>query len=292
MKKDDAVLVHTEDGVALALWRSPAAAPARRTPVLLVHGTFSNRMFMGGSAERGLAGFLAARGHDAWVAELRGHGRSGPQHAGERWRFEDWILRDAPTLIRGVLEHTGAASLVWIGHSAGGIIGLAHAGVTPAAETGLAGMVVAGAPAPTGLSPWPRLLALLGYGVARLVGRLPARRLGIGPEDEHVGVFGQWMAWNLRGEWHGDDGTDYFASLSRVRAPVLAVAGAGDRIVAPPQVCRQLLEACGSPDKTFLLCGRASGFSENYGHNRVLVSRGAREEVWPRIAEWMERRFP
>lgn len=292
MTRDDALLVPTDDGVELAVWRTVPADPRRRTPVLLVHGTFSNRQFMGGRGERGLAGALAARGFDCWVAELRGHGRSGPHHAGANWRFEDWIRRDAPALIGGVLAATGAERLVWLGHSAGGIIGLAHAGLVGPDAPGIAGIVVAAAPAPTGLSFGPRVLALLGYGIARLVGRFPARRLGIGPEDEHVGVFGQWMQWNLRGEWHGDDGTDYFANLRRVTAPVLALAGAGDLVVAPPRVCARLLEACGSADRTFVTCGRAAGFKENYGHNRVLVSRGAREDVWPLIAEWMERRFP
>jgi predicted alpha/beta hydrolase len=288
--KPDAVL-RAADGVELALWRSPPEGAARRTPLLLVHGTFSNRQFFHGAGVRGLSGALAARGWDAWVAELRGHGRSGATAVRRNWRFEDWIRHDAPALVRGVLERTASASLAWIGHSAGGIIGLAHAGLR-GADAGIAGLVVAGAPAPTGLSPMPKLLARLGWGIATLVGRFPARALRIGPEDEHAGVFGQWMRWNVRGEWHGDDGTDYFAQLRRVTAPVLALAGGGDHLVAPPRTCAALLAACGSADRTFIRCGRADGFRENYGHNRVLVSRGARAEVWPLIADWLERRFP
>lgn len=292
MSTEAAARVRTADDVELALFRAPPRGAPRRAAVLLVHGTFSNRTFFAGSAERGLAGALAERGYDAWVAELRGHGRSGGVAKGRDWHFEDWIRYDAPALVRGVLEQSGAERLVWIGHSAGGIIGLAHVGLAGPLAGRVGGIVIAAAPAPVGLAASQRLMARAGWLIARAMGRFPARLLGIGPEDEHVGVFGQWMQWNLRGEWHGDDGTDYFASLARVTAPILALAGGGDRLVAPPRVCERLLAACGSRDKTFVVCGRTQGFSENYDHNRVLVSRGARAEVWPLIADWLERRFP
>ena len=62
-----AARVRTADGVELALFRAPVAGKPRRTAVLLVHGTFSNRNFFHGAGERGLAFALAQRGFDAWV---------------------------------------------------------------------------------------------------------------------------------------------------------------------------------------------------------------------------------
>lgn len=286
------LLVRADDGVELALWHAPPAGPPRSTAVLLVHGTFSNRRFFLGAGERGLARVLAERGYDAWVPELRGHGRSGALGRAQQWHFEDWIRRDAPAVVAGVRDHAGPERLVWIGHSAGGVIGLAFAGQGGPLARHVAGFVVAGAPAPLGLGPAQRPLALAGWLIARLVGRFPARALRIGPEDEHAGVFGQWMRWNLQRRWLGADGTDYFANLSRVTAPVLALAGGGDRLVAPAATCRGLLDACGGADHKFVRCGRAEGFAENYDHNRVLVSRGARAEVWPLIIAWLEQRFP
>lgn len=286
------LLVRTDDGVDLALWRVPPDRPTTRAPVLLVHGTFSNHRFFHGTRERGFARALARRGFDAWVAELRGHGRSGAAGRGEAWRFEDWIRHDAPALVRGVVAHSGADRVLWVGHSAGGVIGAALLGLGGPEADRVAGLVMVGAPAPTGLGLMQRPIAAAGYLLARLFGRFPARLLGIGPEDEHLGIFAQWMRWNLRGEWHGDDGTDYFANCRRVRVPVLALAGGGDWLVAPPAVCEDLLEACGSGDRMFVACGRAEGFAEDYDHNRVLVSTPARGDVWPLIADWLESRSP
>lgn len=288
---DEPVLVRADDGVELALYRARAEGPTRRnTPILLVHGTFSNRHFFLGSGDRGLARYLAARGYDAWVGELRGRGRSGEAGRVHQWRFEDWIRRDAPALLRGVCEATGRERLAWIGHSAGGVIAVAYAGLAAELSGAIAGIVTAGAPAPTRPGMWHVPLAALGYGLTRLLGRFPARALRIGPEDEQPGIMGQWMAWNIRGRWIGDDGTDYLASARRVTVPVLALAGAGD-FIAPPSACRALLNAMGGNDHRLIVCGRAQGFDENFSHDRVIVSTPARQQVWPRIADWIEERF-
>ncbi len=288
---DEPVRAVCADGVGLALYRARPAEARSATPVLLVHGTFSNRAFFLGRHERGFARYLAGRGFDAWVAELRGHGRSGAAGRAAAWHFEDWIRHDAPALVGRVLEATGAPHLVWAGHSAGGIIGLAFAGLGHPRSAAIGGLVMVGSPAPTGLGIFQVPMAAAALTVTRVMGRFPARLIGIGPEDEHAGIMRQWMRWNLSGRWHGDDGTDYFANCARVAIPILALAGAGDWAIAPPSLCEDLVDATASGDRTFVTCGRAEGFGEDFNHNRVLVSTPARREVWPLIADWIESRF-
>lgn len=286
------LLARADDGVELALFHAAPERPRDGPPVLLVHGTFSNRnFFMGGTEERGLARVLAERGFDAWVAELRGHGRSGALGKRHAWHFEDWIRRDAPALVRGVLDATGRDRLVWLGHSAGGVIAVAFLGTGGDLARRVAGLVLAGAPAPTGLGVLRYPMAAAVLGVTRTLGRFPARLLGLGPEDEHAGIMEQYMRWNLGRRWIGDDGTDYYANCRRITVPVLALAGGGDWLIAPPSICEDLVGALGSADTTFVCCGRAEGFSEDFDHNRLLVSRAARAEVWPLIADWLESRF-
>ncbi len=286
------VFARADDGVELALFHAEPEKPRGAPPVLLVHGTFSNRnFFLGGTTERGLARVLAHAGFDAWVAELRGHGRSGASGRDNAWHFEDWIRRDAPALVRGVLDATGGDRIVWLGHSAGGVIGVGFLGTGGELARRVAGLVLAGAPAPTGLGilQYPMAAAILA--VTRTLGHFPARLLRLGPEDEHAGIMEQWMRWNLGGRWVGEDGTDYFAACGRITVPVLALAGGGDWLIAPPAACEDLVNAFASTDATFLRCGRAEGFSEDFDHNRLLVSSTARAEVWPLITDWLESRF-
>ena len=283
----DTIDVRAGDGAELRLWRTPATAPqACRTPILLVHGTFSNRAFFGG--RNGLAQYLADRGYDTWVGELRG--RTGGAHQ-PHWGFEDWIVWDAPALLRALTSATGTRGVLWIGHSAGGIIAAGCGARRDEDAAMIAGLVLVAAPAPDRPGPVHTAVAALGSVVGRIARGFPARLLGIGPTDESPGILRQWSRWNLRRKWIGHDGFDYLAEARRVKAPALAVAGGGD-LLAPPSSCRRLLDHLGGDDRTLLVCGRQQGFTRNYTHNRVVISSDARAEVWPRIAAWVAERFP
>lgn len=287
-----AIVTTCEDGVELRLLRAEPAMNRRASPpVLMVHGTFSNSTFFLGSGNRGMARFLAERGFDAWVAELRGHSRSGHAARGHPWNFEHWIHHDAPALVRAVLDATGSRSLVWLGHSAGGAIGVAYAGLGEPLSGAIAGLIMIATPAPGHPGAWHLPLAAIGYGITRVVGHFPARALRIGPADEHAGILRQWVGWNVSRRWSGRNDADFMANAARITAPALAIAGSGD-IVAPPSACRRLLDAIGSRDRTMVVCGRRSGYSRRYTHNRLVVSTDARREVWPIMTDWMEQRFP
>ncbi len=72
--------------------------------------------------------------------------------------------------------------------------------------------------------------------------------------------------------------------------PVLAVAGAGDHLLAPPQAVRDLLGRFGSVDRSLIVAGREQGYSIDYNHAGLVIGRAAREEIWPRVIDWISRR--
>lgn len=270
------------DGVRLALHR---IGPAQGTPTVLIPGTFSNSTFWLGTRGTGFARELATRGYDAWVLDPRGHGRSQRQGRDDRWRFDDWARRDAPAAIRTALEHrTGFV----VGHSAGGAAALVAVATEPALRERIRGMVIIGTPFPW-LQPFSRFGALAIRTTSRLLGRFPARALRLGPEDELAGVMIQWMNWNLAGSWRGDDGTDYGQAIAALDVPLLVIAAAADKW-APPRACRALLDSVASEDRSWILLGKETGYSHDFGHVDMLVGRTARAEVWPRILEWMDAR--
>src|SRR5262249_22017119 len=138
----------TRDGWRLALYRHRPARRAHATPVLLCHGMSSNRWDMDGPGEVSLARYLAARGYDAWVVELRGAGRSTRPTwwNGKRydWTFEDYVQHDAPAALRVVLNETGARQVHWVGHSMGGMI--AYALLMSPVHRNIASAVTLGSP--------------------------------------------------------------------------------------------------------------------------------------------------
>lgn len=119
----------TRDGWRLALYRYATPRGSHRTPVLLCHGMSSNRWNMDGPGRLSMARYLARKGYDTWIVELRGAGRSmRPNWWNQKhydWRFEDYVYHDGPAALRVVLRETGAEKIHWVGHSMGGMIAYA-----------------------------------------------------------------------------------------------------------------------------------------------------------------------
>jgi len=270
--------LRTDDGVELALHRLRAHRD-RRAAALLVHGAFSSHTVWL-QAGGGLAHFLGERGFDVWLADQRHHGGSAREPRPFAWRFEDLILGDAPALVARVMEETDGAPLAWVGHSAGGAVGLAWLARLGRAAP-LAAMVTLGTPGPSGMRLARRTLALGAIAICRVLGRFPARALRMGAEDEAALVLGDWMSWNTGGRWVGRDGFDYLAALAAVRTPYLGVAAEDDHLFAPADACRQMVSAVGAARKALRLV-------PHLDHRGMLLDPRARDSCWPQVSDWLE----
>jgi pimeloyl-ACP methyl ester carboxylesterase len=167
-----------------------------------------------------------------------------------------------------------------VGHSVGGAIGLASSARDPAAAP--AGIVALGTPGPV-MGPLRRAMALLTIVTCRTLGRFPARAFRMGSEDEAALVLAEWWVWNVRGRWVGADGSDLLAALGRLRRPFLGVAGAGDRMFAPADACRRLIERAGADSKAYVVAG------PGLDHRGLLLDARADEQCWPLVADWIAR---
>jgi len=100
--------------------RPPLAAARRDRPVLLIHGySASGSTFAHPSLPHGgLAGYLAQRGHDVWVVDLR-TSPGIPNTATEAWRFTQVADADIHVAVQRVLQETGANKLHVVAHCMG-----------------------------------------------------------------------------------------------------------------------------------------------------------------------------
>ncbi|BBP82241.1 esterase [Pseudomonas sp. Pc102] len=266
----------------------PGHEEQRGVPVVLLHGSFSNRRFWYSPKCLGLGPHLARAGFDVWIAEMRGHGLSPRNQDYRRNRVADYARYDLPAIGAFVREQTAQAPH-WIGHSLGGI--------TLAAALGghyLAGEHVAS-------------VALFGSQISRVYwplkvppvewsGRFLLKRLAVlsgpglkrGPEDEPIGIGLESLRWHGLFGRFGDAERDWWKGLAEVNVPVLAVGAAGDQ-QDPAWACRKLLEQFGGETKQFLCLSRENGFADDYGHIEMLVSKHAQQEVWPLVEHWLDR---
>ncbi|MCP8465366.1 alpha/beta hydrolase [Pseudomonas sp. ZM23] len=272
-------LIRTVDGINLALRR---IGPENGPPVILTHGTFSNHRSC-----LGLANYLGAQGFACWLFDWRGHGDS--ERNDFLHSFDDVAEYDVPAILDAVRQRSGQAAPAWIGHSGGGLIASMWAARNPRlAERRLRAMVLLGSQATAAGTSLRHRLSIQAFDwVLRWQRIAPSRPKNVGPEAESARLMRQWCQWNLRRRFDSLDGFDYLAGLAGIAIPVLGLAGSGDRFIAPQAGCRALVEAFATPQAQWLLCGQANGFREDYSHNRLLLSRNASLEIWPRIAQWL-----
>jgi predicted alpha/beta hydrolase len=311
-----------EDGVKLVMGQHHAAEPRKfLEPVVLCHGLAANRFNLDFD-DYSLARYLAARGFEAYVLEVRGIGLSRGSRADKsRWTFDDFALRDGPAAIKEALRHAGGARAFWVGHSMGGMI--AYVMGQTAVASSLAGVVALGSPATWSRQQYLRPLARFGRALANLrwldrsfiypslapfAGRWhpKAARLMTEPgniagpvtrrlvantfEAVHPAVMRQFAMWIEEDRFCSvDRSVDYRAGLQRFTPPVLLIAGDVDRM-APPGALADVHAAVQSTDKTLMVFGRAQGHATAYGHGDLVFARAAPSEVFPRIAEWIEQR--
>ena len=312
------------DGWRLAVAHYQPATPSDRPPVILCHGLSANRLNMSLPGRNSLAGFLRARGHEVFVVDLRGCGdshRPPPGRDKNDWTFDDFVLRDAPAVLQLAQQTTGRASAIWIGHSMGGLIGLALAELPAGAA--LAGVAALGSP-----TRWHFHRPLLGRVLAASVhlaflGRihnrwsariiapylgllpLPFSDVAVNPQNMEPAIYrrvawnvladsskrllAQFASWFSRNAWDLADHTDLRAGLGRIRCPVLLMGGTLD-ILAPPKAMEEALGDVGAAQKALLLFGKARGDKQDYGHGDLIFGRFAPDEVFPELESWLRAR--
>lgn len=304
------------DGWQLAVWHRPAQ-PAKRwaEPIVLCHGLGNNHRVFDLHAPLSLSIALSQAGFDVYAVDLRGAGQSQRAPKGARFHasIDDHVQLDVPAVLELARSRSGGAKALWVGHSLGGLVGLACA---DAAQ--LAGLVTIGSPvffnsleARTRVAlalgrvfSYPRrihldVLARLALPIAGIApayfteGMLNARNVDAAIRRRslaHIispiwrGVLLQMSDWVTNDTLRSLDGSvDYRERIKTMTVPLLTVGGAVDKL-APLDVVQRAHQLAGSPDKT-LLIEWPEGIS--YGHGDLLLGRHAPQHVYARIIGWL-----
>jgi pimeloyl-ACP methyl ester carboxylesterase len=308
------------DGWEIAVYHREPARPRFEEPVLLCHGLAANHYNFDFQPPYSVAHYLAEAGFHCFTVDFRGAGASQRPPPGRRRAYcaDDQIDFDAPALVRLALERTGAREAFWVGHSLGGLVGLASAQREVVGK--LRGLITLGAPVFIGPDPVVKLAVRLGstlawpYAfrhqifsttVAPFLGyvSLPFTEMVINPR--HIAarvqrqVYAQLMSsvsrkamlqlkdWVFNDAFRSFDRTrDYRPGIARLTMPMLVIGGGADRLAPAAQV-RAAYELAGSSDKTLAIFGRDTGCAQDYGHADLIFGQGAPEEVYPLIRKWL-----
>lgn len=287
--------VITADGWPLSVLRiHPSGEP--RAVAVLGHAMMVDRHSMDRPRGDGLASTLAAAGFAVHLADLRGHGASGPTPSeGGAWSYDDIVWRDLPALVADARGRHPGVPVFLVGHSLAGHCGLAAAGSGAYGDGPPDGHVMLAVNTwLRGLDPnrWRDVLRFRDMLMFRIVtalwGRFPSRTMRMGPADEAAPYVADLVRTFTSGRWMSDDGVhDYYANLARVRGPVLSLVGTADRLMANPEYVALWSEALTGAELDLRILGAGDlGLTADPGHMGLVTDAGSRG-VWEEIARWM-----
>ncbi|MGN6230077.1 MAG: alpha/beta hydrolase [Trinickia sp.] len=246
--------VRAADGLELALYRWPCAAPVRAT-VALLHGLAEHAGRYAPLAQR-----LAAAGIELVAIDLRGHGRSPGERA---WvaRFEAY-LDDARALLEAASRP--GTPLFLMGHSMGGTIAALFAieRLDAFVSDGypVAGLVLS-SPALAPGQDVPRWMLAASRIVSRIWPRYPAMKIepALLSRDALVVEANRNDPLVHHAAVPARTGAEILAAMGRIergrgalRLPVLVYHGTADKLTEP-EGSRAFVAHVGSPDRTLAL---------------------------------------
>ncbi|MBI4209628.1 MAG: alpha/beta fold hydrolase [Deltaproteobacteria bacterium] len=322
--------VVTEDGWVLPLYYYPAQGVTKpKASVILCHGLSVNRFDLDFDEKNSLARYLAREGYEAWVMERRGAGNSHRMGGAKKpydWNFDDYVVKDLPAILKFVRQQAKTSDLVWLGHSAGGMVMYAYL-TTHEVEPPFRLVSIASPGEFQYLHDFfqrnPLLQKVAWRSVNGPLKTLPLRTLArtfypwlmVSPHDQwlwHV-LFNpenlderdfwqlhanswedlpvlewrQWYDWATSGDFRAADRKfSYRDHLSKMDVPALFIAGSVDNLVSTEAVL-YAYEQASSTEKTFREFGRWNGDRDDYGHIDLILGREAPYEVFPFIVSWL-----
>lgn len=311
----------TPDGAKLALYHYEGIGNVRyKEPVFMISGFGLNRIALDLNDRFSWARGLAQSGHDTWILEVRGSGRS--KLAGTSDGSFDDYLKDAVQAVNHVLKVSKSEKLHWVGYSLGGM--LLYAYLSSHGNSKIrSGITIE---SPLHLRDYPisekekKILQWFKSSKLPIKKTIPYKALGrmfipLAPLFYKSPMFTRWMnADNIEkkllpgiiyktfdnvpvalalqfSSWNNSDGfscvegkIDYLENLKNADVPILIMTGVGDFA----ERARGTKEILGEKAQHIEFL-KSHGFSADYGHADFIFGKRAPEEVMPHLAKWISR---
>lgn len=266
--------------------------------VFMLHGSVENGGIFYSKSMKGLAPYLAHKGMDVYVADLRGRGQSRP-HISARSRNTQLqaICEEIPAFLDKIELLRGPVPVHAVAHSWGGVMLLAYLCRFP--QRHFASMVFLGTKRSISVWNWERLFKvdifwkLVGELAVRIKGFYPARALRAGSDDESAQVYRDCRTWvsDTRHWIDPTDGFDYLQALKKAQniCPTLYMTGVAEKFFGHPTDVQRLMAEVGNPRDEFRLLSKANGNLRDYGHIDICTYKRAPDDHFREILAWIQR---
>lgn len=293
--RQESIAVPLPGGESLHIRRLQGRAGG--SPLLMIHGAIENGRIFYSESGKGLAPYLAAKGFDVFVVDMRGRGKSSPP-IGRCSVFgqTEAIREDIPALIGAVRKIHGDRPLQWVAHSWGGVLLTAFLARCPEEAKKISAMVYFGSKRTIRVwNIWRILKVDLVWSIVcplacLIAGYLPARQLHFGSDSETSKSYRQSAEWVKNDAWvDSDDGFDYGSAVKKINLPpIWYIAAKNDHSLGHPDDVRDFMNSSGGQKSRFTILGRQNGNLHDYDHINMLTHPDATVDHFPMVAEWLQ----
>ncbi len=291
--KEESVFIplHNNDRLHLKRFCGSITGPV----VFMLHGTVENGRIFYSRNGKGLAPFLASKGYDVFVADLRGRGESTPAISRDSsYGLSESIREEIPAFLNEIKKLRGNARQHWVAHSWGGILMLCYFARQPLIPN-ISSLISFGSKRRITIGGVRKFLTvnILYNFVFKLLiamsGFVDLKKLGSRKENETKKSRQQTFDWVTKKEWKDEDGFDYASALRNVNVPPsLFIAGAGDKVLGNPKDVKVLMEEISGSSARFYLASRSNGNMHDYDHVSMLTHPDAPRDHFQVVLQWLK----
>lgn len=271
----------TKDGLKLSLFRLHKKNIPIGPPVILAHGTYSNKSTWFSSKKIvGIGYYLMAKGWDVWSFDFRAHGDSDK---GDFKHYADaYSELDLPA-IQTYIEAINPQKQTWIGHSKGGLHVLAALAIGSLKEELIRKVITINSQYLRGYTYllYPGVSCLI-YSLIRLLGKFPSLKLKLGKEDESANGMIQMTQWHQYNNWVNKERISYLPLLQKVKTPFVFIAAEHDKS-DPLEGTLKFFNSLKGKQHKFIGVGPSYNFQHSYSHAGIIIDKKSQTEVWPLI---------
>jgi predicted alpha/beta hydrolase len=291
--------VSVAGGQQLHVLRLFANASALGLPVLMLHGEHEAGSVFYNEQGEGAAAWLAYRGYDVYVPDMRGKGKSWPLIGpNSEYGFHELITQDLPAVIKAISRRSDGLPQFWFGHGLGGVWLMSYLARFGQQHVDVVGNVQFSSRRRITSDHWKKRLLVdrywagLGSGVTKFKGFLPAKKLGLGEENETCQSFNDSVSW-ADGPWIDPvDQFDYGHEAGAMILPAgMYFSTEGDRSFAVAEDVRAFVKELAPHDARIVVLGdvqiEGQSAPHRYHQASLLTDRYAYHDLFPGVFEWM-----
>lgn len=266
------------------------------TPLMLFPGFLqTGQVFLPADFDHaGLATFLADRGFDVYLPELRGKGGSWPTiNRHSTHGFHEAVCQDIPAHAAALAKLRPDQPQIWFGHGLGSLLMLAAYARMEQLEAPLLGMVHTATGRHCQPVHWRRRLELFGLRLFAGFNRLNNGYLSASPARERrretTTSWKQWRVWRTATGWLDPvDDFDYEAALADCQLPAsLYLACADPDQWSNVKETRAFMQMLGKHNARLLVVGKSGGNLHDYPTRELLSHPDSCEDHFQQILAWL-----